>query len=214
MIAGRPSNFDFPPYMTVDGDLGGFIVRNPITRKRKRFTSEQDARDTAELLAEWVAKERQARLLDAGHPLVAGLIDKWLADRMPFMPWDDGTQYAVTCKLKRIGRSFGDRVVARTDCLFLGNWLRSFCKTADQWNKWRYVLVLLWDYAVSKKLADSNEAAKSARDGTVARNASSSNRNLQHAACALPQWPSLCHPRQNLRRQRYGVHQDRSDGTA
>jgi hypothetical protein len=42
----------------------------------------------------------------------------------------------------------------------LDDWLTSFCKAADQWNKWRYALGLIWDYAVSRKLADINEPEK------------------------------------------------------
>jgi hypothetical protein len=61
---------------------------------------------------------------------------------------------------QRAERELGDKVVSRTDCVFLDDWLNSFCKTADQWNKWRHTLVLLSEYAVSKKFADSNEAEK------------------------------------------------------
>jgi integrase len=146
--------------MYLDADRGGYAVRNPITGKKKRFSDEGKARKMAGLMAEWVAAERQAQAFDAGKPKIAGTVDAWIRDRMPFMPWDEGTRYAITCKLKRIRRELGDRILSRTDRLFLDDWLTSFCRTADQWNKWRYVLVLLWDYAIAKKLAEVNEAEK------------------------------------------------------
>ena len=48
----------------------------------------------------------------------------------------------------------------RTRSLKGENWMATFCKNADQWNKWRYVLVLLWKLAMSRKLATSNEPEK------------------------------------------------------
>jgi integrase len=76
------------------------------------------------------------------------------------MPWDDGTRRNAEYMLARIGRDFGSRIIARTDCMDLENWMAKFCKNADQWNKWRYILVLLWKLAMSRKLATSNEPEK------------------------------------------------------
>jgi hypothetical protein len=75
------------------------------------------------------------------------------------MAWDEGTRKAHLWKIERISRELGDRFVARTDCVFLSDWL-GFCKTADAWNKWRYDLILLWQFAVSKNLATVNEPEK------------------------------------------------------
>src|SRR5690606_34201655 len=54
----RLKRHPFPDYMTVDRDRGGFIVRNPITGKKKRFGPHEEAlaRQTAERLAAWVRK--------------------------------------------------------------------------------------------------------------------------------------------------------------
>ena len=159
---GHKKDNDFPDYMGVDGDRGGFIVRNPLTGKRKRFAreDEQKARKAALLLAEYVEKERQARALDAGLPTVAGLVDKWISDKLQFQPWDEGTRKSAGYKLARIRRELGARVVIRTDRMFIEDWLSSFCKTADQFNDWRYVFVLLWRFAVSRKYLDICEPEK------------------------------------------------------
>jgi integrase len=159
---GRPKSNDYPPYMTPDGDRGGFIVRNPISGKKKRFTAAEEAlaRETARLVGELVETERAAKAFDEGRPTIRSLVDAWKRDRLPFMPWDKGTRKAHVWKMDRFVREHGDRLVARTDCMFLEEWLTSFCHTADQWNKWRYVLTLLWRYAVSRKQAEVNEAEK------------------------------------------------------
>lgn len=155
-------NNGFPAYMGVDGDRGGFIVRNPITGKRKRFSREDEpkARHIALQMVEFVENERLAESLDAGLPKIAGLVDRWLADKMRFKPWDEGTRKGVGYKLARIRKELGDRVVARTDRLFLDDWLCSFCKTADQFNDWRHVLILLWRLAVARKYVDICEPEK------------------------------------------------------
>jgi integrase len=155
MDVGRPKKTDYPPYMTVDGDRGGFIVRNPLTGKRKRFPAgaEQQARAAAELLGRWLEKERQIEALDGGRPTIRKLVEWWKRDRLRFQPWDVGTRAAMVAKMNRIGRELGDRAIERTDRLFLDDWLTSFCKTGDQFNKWRYALILLWDFAVSRKVA-------------------------------------------------------------
>jgi integrase len=161
-IMGRPKSSPYPTHMTVDGDRGGFVVRNPLTRKKQRFAAheEQAAREAALLLGELVDSERRMRALDAGRPTVSNLVDAWIRDRLQFMPWDKRTRQEHVWKMKRIQRELGDRTVARTDRLFLEDWLAAFCKTADQFNKWRYVLTLLWRYAVSRKLARECEPEK------------------------------------------------------
>jgi hypothetical protein len=160
MDVGRPKKNDFPPNMTTDGGRGGYYVRNPITGKRKRFADEALARKAAEQLAIWLEGERRMKALDDGRPTVAALVDWWKKDRMQFMPWDEGTRAAVLHKMARSKRELGDRILTRTDCLFLEEWLASFCKTADQFNKWRYALVLLWKFAVSRKLVSACEPQK------------------------------------------------------
>jgi hypothetical protein len=160
MDVGRPKGNDYPPYMTVDGDLGRFVVRNPITGKKKRFADETQARAAALKLAEWVEQERKAEAFDAGRPTIKHLVKWWKRDRLQSMPWDKGTRQAVLAKLERIGRELGNRVILRTDRMFLEDWLTSFCKTGDQFNKWRYALALLWSFAVSGKLALECEPEK------------------------------------------------------
>jgi integrase len=160
MDMGRPKGTDYPPYMTVDGDRGGWIVRSPITGKKKRFNDEGQARAAAIKLHQWIENERRSEAWKDERPTITSLAVKWKEDRMPFMPWDDGTRRNAEYMLARIERELGTRVIARTDCMFLEDWMTGFCKTADQWNKWRYVLVLLWRFAVSRKLAATCEPEK------------------------------------------------------
>jgi enterobacteria phage integrase len=157
---GRPKKYNYPPNMTFDRSAQRYVVRNPISKKLKKFADEAQALEVVGKLNDWLEAERQAQALDDGRPKVAGLVDAWIRDRLPFMPWDRGTRNNNLAKMQRIRRELGDRLVARTDCMFLEDWIAAFCAKADTFNDWRHMLVLLWSYGLSRRLAESNEAEK------------------------------------------------------
>lgn len=180
MIMGRPKNNDYPPYMTVDGDRGGFVVRNPINGKKKRYSpgQEAEARKTAALLAEFVENRRRRTLLEAGLPTVATLIDRWTAERLPLMPWDISTRATAEMRLNRIKREKGDDLVDTIDCVAIEQWISAIAKRADPFNKWRQMWVWLWRFAVSQKLAKTNEAEKVERR-SISRKIKSNQKSRQ-----------------------------------
>jgi len=157
---GRPKKYNYPPNMTRDVADGRFVVRNPVTKKRKKFGDEAEALEAVKVLNEFLEVEQQYKALAAGRPTIAGLVTKWEADRLQFMPWDTGTRKNMLAKMHRISRELGARALVHTDCLYLEEWLTRFCRTADTWNKWRYALVLLWKFALSRRLVDVNEPEK------------------------------------------------------
>ena len=154
--------------MTPDAARGGFVVRNPLNGKRRRYSAAQEAlaRETALLLAQLVDVRRQRALMDAGKPTVASIVDGWRRDRLPRQPWDASTRRTAEWRLARIDKEFGDRLAHDCDCLFLETWLAKTARRADPFNKWRQLLVLLWRYAVSQKLVPTNEAEKVERRST------------------------------------------------
>jgi hypothetical protein len=165
---GRPKNNDYPPYMTVDGDRGGFIVRNPINKKKKRFPLDQEqlARDTAEALGELIEARRQNTLLNDGRPTVSMLTAAWQREQLPQMPWDESTRETAKIRLNRIDREMGPKFIDDLDGLYFYDWLKGTAPKADPFNKWRAILVLLWQYAVLQKWARANEPEKVAPRST------------------------------------------------
>lgn len=151
---------DLPAFMTPDGGRGGYFVRNPITKQKKRFADEADARAAAEALGLWVANERKRDIIEQGRPTFGPLVDLWMRDELPFKPWGKSTRVNNVAKLRRIQRELKDRVIDKTDCLYFQDYLAGFCKNADAFNKWRYALAMLCAFAVSRKMASTNEAAK------------------------------------------------------
>jgi hypothetical protein len=162
MGMGRPKKNDYPPYMTVDGDRGGFVIRNPINGKKKRYglSQEAEARRTAELLAEFVEQRRRRLLLESGLPTLASLIDRWETERLPLMPWDTSTTATAKMRLKRIKRERGTELIDAIDCVSIERWISDITARADPFNKWRQIWVWLYRFALSQKLAKTNEAEK------------------------------------------------------
>lgn len=157
---GRPKKYDHPPNMTFDQAATLYIVRNPVTGKRKRFADEGKALKAVTALNKFLETERALRALEHGLPKISGLVAKWIEDRLPFMPWSEGTKANYLAKMRRISRELGERPIKHTDCMFLEDWIANIAKTGDTFNDWRYMFVLLWGFAVSRKLADSNEGEK------------------------------------------------------
>jgi enterobacteria phage integrase len=155
-------------YMTVDGDRGGFAVRNPLTGKKRRFAKEEEAnaRQSATDLAEWVEKERNARLMDMGMPTIAGVVQGWRREQLRFMPWSKGTAKNYAAQMNRIEREMGDEPIARTDAIFLNNWL-TFAERPDTFNGWRDTFGIIWAFAISKGLAKENEGLKLIKRSTA-----------------------------------------------
>jgi len=162
MGMGRPKKTDYPPYMTQDGDRGGFVIRNPLNGKKKRYGAEleAEARRTAMLLAEFVEQRRRRILLESGLPTLAALIDRWTAERLPLMPWDTSTRATAEMRLKRIKKEKGDEMVDSIDCVSIEKWISAITVRADPFNKWRQTWLLLWNFAVGQKIAKTNEAEK------------------------------------------------------
>lgn len=156
----RPKEYDLPDYMTWDAANGVYVVRNPLNGKKRSFADEQKARGVAKAVAELVHVERQREALSAGRPTLAGLVKKWIEDKVPLMPWAPGTRENYVAKANRISKELGTRTIVHTDCMFIEDWIAARTRTADAFNDWRYVFVLLWRFAVSRKLAEANEPEK------------------------------------------------------
>ncbi len=156
----RPKQYDFPDNMTFNTAKGRYIVRNPITGKSKSFVDEVAATTLAKSLNEYIAQERTKEAVSEGRTTIATLVTMWINAKSQFQPWKKGTRGNYLAKMKRIARELGALPVATTDCMKLEDWIASFCTTGDTFNKWRHALVMLWDYAVSRKLAAANEPRK------------------------------------------------------
>lgn len=180
-MMGRKNKTGFPAHMRKDGDRGGFVVINPVSGKKLRFSpgEEQQARETAEALALWVEQRRRREAFEAGMPTVSKVITSWLEERLPLEPWDESTRETYVWRMERIRTELGESLIDGLDCRALETWLAKTAKKADPFNKWRFALVLLWRFAVAQKLAKSNEPEKIERRSTSRKIASNRKERQQ-----------------------------------
>lgn len=182
MDVGRPKNNDYPAYMTTDGDRGGFLVRNPVTGKKKRFppNREAEARKAADLLGQWVEARRQKDLLDAGRPKLNDVINRFQHEQLPRMPWDTSTRQTALQRLARIKRELGkdDALIEEINCVTLGGWLSKTAQRADPFNKWLRMLIQVWGFALEQGIIPTNEAAK-IQQRSISRKIPSNRKNRQ-----------------------------------
>jgi enterobacteria phage integrase len=157
----RPRSDDLPKYLYFDKERGDYVVRSPLgDKKAVRVADRELAIKKALTLAEYVEKERQAALLDAGHPTVFNVVESLIENQLCYEPWKPSTRRNCMAKIRRIQKHFGKQPIHRLTAAHLSNWLKSFCGNADQYNKWRDMLVTIWDYALEQGHITSHEAGK------------------------------------------------------
>lgn len=167
----RPRVYDdLPDNLTFDRASGRYRYANPLTGKRTWFGRDKaEACRRAEIANTVVQTRRDQRAVGLGEPaLIRYLVRLYRQTVLPGKPWDPSYRKNVECKLARIERELGDLPVSLVDRVRLGDWLsKNFGSgPGDTYNKWRAALVELWRFAISRKLADFNEAEATLRKST------------------------------------------------
>jgi len=164
----RPRIHKLPDNLTLDIDSGRFRYRNSLTGHRTWFGKNRETAITRAKQANRAidAIRAQQQISRDVAPTVSNVIDLYIENRVPSMPWDDGTRKNHLFALALYRREFGHRVFAAVDRIYLDNWLTNRCRTGDAFNKHRARLIDLWTYARSRKLVDYNEAQSTLRRST------------------------------------------------
>lgn len=162
--------------LTFDKSKSVWRWRNKYTGRRKSLGQDfEKARDIARQLQTALELAHASEELRQSLPITIGqLIDMWLATEFARQPWKEQTRKNYRAQLLRYKREFGERYLASTDRVFLGEWLDGLETTADTYNGHRQMLILLWDYAIAKGLINYNEAGATLQRSmskTIAANA-------------------------------------------
>lgn len=155
MSRPRKEGTTFPQYM-YRGDRDDFVIKPPkgfgMTKTRYRKDQEELCRQTAELVALAIEKQRLARMLNEGKPLIAGVIDGWMRDKLEFQGWKGSTRDNKIIKFNRIKAECGQRRIDQTDSKYIVEWISAFCHTANTFNAWLLIWRLICGYAVERKM--------------------------------------------------------------
>lgn len=156
-----------PDNLYVDGDSYRYV--NPETGVRTRLGADRAKAIELAHKANLVLEARRLARQTAPQPTIAHGVDMYLENVVPHKPWDTGTAKNNRYRLAVIKRELGDRMIATTDRVFLGEWLNAKAKAGDLYNKWRALLVDLWRYWISKRWQDFNEAEAVMKRSTSAK---------------------------------------------
>lgn len=145
--------------LTFDRSKGVWRWKNKHTGKRKSLGPDLErARPIAEQLQAAMVLAYASAEIQRSLPITVGqLIDMWLATEFGRQPWVEQTAKNYRAQILRYQREFGDRYLRMTDRVFLGEWLDNLDTTADTYNGHRQMLILLWDYAISRGLLGTDE---------------------------------------------------------
>jgi hypothetical protein len=63
-------------------------------------------------VGERVEETRARDSLTGPRPMIAGLVTTWEKEQLQWQPWDEGTKRNYLCRMRRISRELGDRLIA------------------------------------------------------------------------------------------------------
>lgn len=89
---------------------------------------------------------------------VARVVDEYIAEVIPYKPWDVGTIVNVKSRLGVYKRDMGARLFYKIDRIVLAKWLNDNAVSNDTHNKHRERWVDLYRFAISKGYVAINEA--------------------------------------------------------
>lgn len=167
----RPRVYALPNNLTFDRDSGRYRWVNPLTKERTWFGRDREKAVTRAEQANLAIRLMQAQreIARGASPTVAQVIDLYTENVVPSRPWGDRTRKHRLIALALYRREFGRRLFAGVDRIYLADWLAARCERADAYNHHRTLLVDLWDYAISRRFAEINEAAATLKRSTSAK---------------------------------------------
>lgn len=147
----------------------GYRYVHPVTGEKTRLGTDREKAVALAIKANLVLEARRLARQAAPQPTIGHGVDMYVENVVPHKPWDTGTAKNNAYRLAVIKRELGDRMIATTDRVFLGEWLNAKARAGDLYNKWRALLVDLWRYWISKRWLDFNEAEAVMKRSTSAK---------------------------------------------
>ncbi len=159
----RPRKYALPHGLTYDSATGRYRYTDPITGKRPYVGRDREkAIERAEKLNALAELHKRG---DIGNGVEA-VVDRYIRDRFPHMPWNDDTRTNHLYRLRRFKKDFAGRDLRNIKRQELTEWM-DHQRTGYGYMKYRHAMVSLWAWAVSEGILNYNEA-----DATLVRSKS------------------------------------------
>lgn len=146
------------PNLTFDKSSGRYRYRSPITGKRETLSRDRDeAIEKAEILNALVETRRLERI--HGHVSISlGLvIDSYISERIPMLPWEDLHTRNILTSLGAIKKDLGSQPLKKVDRQVIAKWIAARGVAGHAKRRYRLTFCRLFEHAIGNKWADLNE---------------------------------------------------------
>lgn len=138
-----------------------YYYRHPVTKKRHPMgTNRAEAIKAAKHLNGLLSNEAPLiqNVVDPKKKTLGQVIDDYKIERVPNRPWKGSTRKNNLYRIEKIKTELGSKLLEAVDRLAIANWLKETTASNDVYNKFLELFVDIYDYAVSIKQCDYNEA--------------------------------------------------------
>lgn len=149
----RTSSDGLPESVTKDKKSYRWL--HPVTRKYHYLGTDREAAIRKARKADAMFRQD---IMNGIRITVARVIDEYIAEVIPYKPWDAGTIVNVKSRLGVYSRDLGARLFYKIDRIALAKWLNDNAVSNDTHNKHRERWVDLYRFAISKGYVAVNEA--------------------------------------------------------
>ncbi len=155
----RPKIYKLPDNLTYDNCAKQYRYRNSITKQFTYFgNNKSEATERAKKANRYIETQLRKRRIYSNQHKFKNLVEYYKDEVLPTKPWAQGTSKIFEIRLNAASKSLGERSIINVDRIVIADWINDRCTTADCRNKWRAMFIELYECAISRKLADFNEA--------------------------------------------------------
>jgi len=143
-------------------DVTYYYYLHPITKKRTSMGNNRKiAIEAATYLNGLLTKKAPLiqRVMNPKKKTVLEVINEYKKEIFPNKPLADRTKDNYRYRINLFAESMGNKMIESVDRVIIANWLKSYAVSNDVYNTALFLIKDIFDYAVSRKYIDTNEAA-------------------------------------------------------
>lgn len=165
MIKRDKRNQDLVDNLHISGkkkDVTYYYYLHPITKKRTPMGNNRKiAIEAATHLNGLLTKEAPLiqSVMAPKKKTLLQVIDEYNKNEVPNKPWAKGTADNYRYRYNKFSADLGHHMIEVVDRLMIANWLKNFAVSNDVHNTTLFIIKDIYDYAISRKYINTNEAA-------------------------------------------------------
>jgi len=165
MIKRNDKNQDLADNLHISSKKKGvtyFYYLHPITKKRSAMgCNKKAAIEAANYLNSLLTKNAPLiqSVINPKKKTLLQVVTEYKKNEVPNKPWAKGTADNYRYRYNKFAKDLGHHMIEVVDRLMIANWLNGFAVSNDVHNTTLFIIKDIYDYAISRKYLNSNEAA-------------------------------------------------------